>query len=431
MGSPAGLLPLLGAALLPAPWIAVWATGSDSNPELTSALTGLAILGAAFLLSWAAELLQLEVSQALALALLALIAVLPEYAVDAVFAFQAGRDPAVAQHGYAIANMTGANRLLIGVGWSSVVLLAWLRHGRRRVLLERSQALEMGILLAATVYALTIPFKGDLSLLDTAVLLGLFALYTWVTARLPSADPHLTGPAERVGALGRGPRRLVTVGLLLYAALAIFLAAEPFAHGLVETGQALGVDEFLLVQWLAPLASEAPEFVVALLFVWRGGAAAAMRTLVSSKVNQWTLLVATLPPVFGLGAGHLGGMPLVARQRDELWLTAAQSFFAIVLISKFELHRWEAVALLVPFLLQLGLPPGVGGINVHLAFTVGYVVVGALLLLDRRRRRAIRSWPACLRECVDAAPLSRATWEPLAPEVGPRSPGRRVGGDAA
>ena len=78
----------------------------------------------AFLLSWAAELLQIEVSQAFALALLALIAVLPEYAVDAVFAFQAGRDPLVAEQGYAVANMTGANRLLVSLGSSAVVLVA-------------------------------------------------------------------------------------------------------------------------------------------------------------------------------------------------------------------------------------------------------------------------------------------------------------------
>ena len=42
-------------------------------------------------------------------------------------------------------------------------------------------------------------------------------------------------------------------------------AAEPFAEGLVQTGETLGIDEFLLVQWLAPLASEAPEFLVAAL----------------------------------------------------------------------------------------------------------------------------------------------------------------------
>src|SRR4051794_30509087 len=106
------MLPLYGALVLPLPWIVLWAQGFHGAPLTIAACTGLAILGAAFLLSWGAELFQLEVSQAFALALLALIAVLPEYAVDAVFAFEAGRDPVVAQEGYAVANMTGANRLL-------------------------------------------------------------------------------------------------------------------------------------------------------------------------------------------------------------------------------------------------------------------------------------------------------------------------------
>jgi cation:H+ antiporter len=239
-----------------------------------------------------------------------------------------------------VANMIGANRLLIGVGWSSVMLLAWWRHGARRVELDRSQVLEMGTLLAATVYALVIPFKCELNLLDTLVLLGLFALYTWATARAPAEEPHLAGPAATMGLWSAGRRRAVTVGLFAFAAVAIFLAAEPFAHALVDTGKGPGIDEFLLVQWLAPLASEAPEFIVALLFVWRGQAAAGMRTLVSSKVNQWTLLIATLPVVFSFGAGGLGGMPLVARQQHELWLTAAQSLFALVLISEFAVERW-------------------------------------------------------------------------------------------
>ncbi len=41
---------------------------------------------AAFLLSWPAEVFQLDVSQGLALALPALIAILPGYVVDATFA---------------------------------------------------------------------------------------------------------------------------------------------------------------------------------------------------------------------------------------------------------------------------------------------------------------------------------------------------------
>jgi len=389
-----GLLPLAGAVLLCAPWLALSQSHSVGAPWLVAILTGAAILGAAFLLSWAAELIQVDVSQALALALLALIAVLPEYAVDAVFAFQAGRDPAVAEEGYAIANMTGANRLLIGLGWSSIVLVAWWRHRARSVRLDRAQVLELGILLVASVYALSIPLKGELNLLDTLVLVSLFGVYTWATARAPAEEPDLAGPAETLARLPTRSRRAVTLALFGFAALVIFLAAEPFAHGLVATGAALGIDEFVLVQWLAPLASEAPEFVVALLFVWRGHASAGMRTLISSKVNQWTLLIATLPLVFSLGAGALGGMPLVPRQQQELWLTAAQSLFAIVLIGDLEIQRWKAAALIVPFVAQLMLPPQIGPINTHVAFTVGYLSATLVLLLHPRWRAAIPAWVA-------------------------------------
>jgi cation:H+ antiporter len=105
-----------------------------------------------------------------------------------------------------------------------------------------------------------------------------------------------------------------------------------------------------------------------------------MRTLVSSKVNQWTLLIATLSIVFSLGAGSRGGMPLVSRQQHERWLTAAQSLFAVVLISEFAIERWEALALLVPFLAQLVPPPGYRrrGLDVRMASTALY---------------AIRRWP--------------------------------------
>ncbi len=252
----------------------------------------------------------------------------------------------------------------------------------------------------ATLYALVLPFKGELNLLDTGVLLALFAVYTWATTRLPAEEPELVGPAAVLGALPTGGRRLATGSLFAVAAYAIFISAEPFAHGLVETGREFGIDEFLLVQWLAPLASEAPEFIVALLFVWRGQATAGLRTLVSSKVNQWTLLIATLPIVFSLGAGDLGGMPLVPRQQHELWLTAAQSLFALVLIAGFVMRRWDAAALLVPFVAQLVLPPSLGGLDVRMTFTVGYLAVALLLLVDPRRRGAIRHWPADLRQVL-------------------------------
>ncbi len=134
-----------------------------SHP-IEALLYGLAIVGAAFMLSWGAEAAQLDVSAGLAIALLAFVAVLPEYAVDLVFAFKAGSavgayGPACRPPGgpgetpcsLALANMTGANRLLIGIGWSMVVFVAWYRSRRvgvrlTEVQLDRSHAVELAFL---------------------------------------------------------------------------------------------------------------------------------------------------------------------------------------------------------------------------------------------------------------------------------------------
>ena len=96
------------------------------------------------------------------------------------------------------------------------------------------------------------------------------------------------------------------------------------------------------MQWVAPLASEAPELIVAGLFAWRLNTSAGLGTLLSSKVNQWTLLVGSLPIVFAISAGHLTGLPLDSLQREELFLTAAQSVFAIAVLANRSMSVREA-----------------------------------------------------------------------------------------
>ncbi|HEX2037303.1 MAG TPA: sodium:calcium antiporter [Chloroflexota bacterium] len=406
-------------ASLALPWL-LFRTLVDfhhSPPALVALLTGVAILSAAFILSWAAEVFQLDVSQALALALLSLIAVLPEYAVDVVFAWRAAADPTQAP--YAVANMTGANRLLIGVGWSSVVLVAWWRARRRRsgapdaavvtsdgggtsVTLERSQALELGALALATLYSFFIPLKGGIGLLDAVVLGSLFAVYAWGTARAPAEHPELVGPAATVATLAPAARRVATVVMFLFAAFVIFASAEPFAEGLVNSGASLGVDEFLLVQWVAPFASESPEFLVALLFAWRGMAQAGLRTLVASKVNQWTLLIGSLGVAYSIALGAAQDLPLDARQTEELFLTSAQSLFALALIANFDLSVRESLFLLGTFLLQLVFP----GQEVRLAMAVAYMVMVVYLLASSRSRRdTLLQIPSMIRETITRPPV--------------------------
>ena len=94
-------------------------------------------------------------------------------------------------------------------------------------------------------------------------------------------------------------------------------------------GTELGIDRFLLVQWLAPLASEAPEFIIAIIFAARGKGTAAIATLISSKVNQWTLLIGSLPIAHLAGGGS--ALVLDPRQVEEVLLTATQTLMGVAI----------------------------------------------------------------------------------------------------
>lgn len=368
--------PLVLACLALVPGIALELGVYHVSPPVAALILGITIVGAAFLLSWAAEVIQLDISQGLALALLALIAILPEYIVDATFAWLAAKDPEYSH--YAIANMTGANRLLIGVAWPLVVVLVWLRTRKTRVSLEPAHGLELIALLLATIYAFVLPIKGTLSLFDCVILVGIFVVYVLRLARMPAEEPHLVGPAATIGALPARTRRLAVAGLGVLAAVAILLVAEPFAHALIETGTLIGVDEFLLVQWLAPLASEAPEFVVVSIFAWRGAAGAALGALVSSKVNQWTLLVAMLPLIYSIGLGHPGALPLDGRQQHEILLTAAQSLFAVLLLLDLRLSLIGAGFLFGMFATQFVFA------DIRVEMSIAYLVAGAIVIFISR-----------------------------------------------
>jgi cation:H+ antiporter len=404
-GTPRTAVSLALAVALTIPAIVLRVTDASVANGLAAVAFGLAIVGAAFVLSWAAEVAQLDISAGLAIAVLALIAVLPEYAVDMVLAWEGGN--AFEQYGaachppgasgedacsLALANMTGANRLLIGIGWSMVVFIAVYRSRTRgprltEVKLDRQHSVEVAFLGLATIYSLTLPLKSQITLVDTIVLVGIFAAYTWRISKAPAEVPHLVGPARWIGTFRVGRRRASVIAMFAFAAMVILLSAEHFADALKATGQELGISEFLLIQWIAPLASEAPELLVAGLYAWRLNTNAGLGTLVSSKVNQWTLLVGTLPIVFALAAGGLHGLPVDAHQREELFLTAAQSFFALAVLVTLSISLREAWMLFglfwAQFLIGGLVPESVAGIERILVGGV-YLVFGFVIFARQR-----------------------------------------------
>ena len=394
-------LPAIVTVSLGIPAIALRFSGADLSPEVSVLVFGGGILTAAFLLGAASEAAQHDIPAGLSLAVLAFVAVLPEYAVDLVFAWRAGTDPEQAQ--FAIANMTGGNRLLLGLGWTSVLFLYTLRSHQSVLVLPRTISLDVAVLGTATLIAFFIPLAGDLNMIFSVLLITLFVYYLHRLAQQPQGDPPEGGPAAMVTELPRRRRQIVVGLFFAYAAGVIVASAEPFADGLIELGESLGIDQFLLIQWLAPLASESPEFLAAGYLVWRGLASDGMTMLISSKVNQWTLLLASLPIAFAISGNTLSGLPLDSRQQGEIVLTAAQSCFGLFLILDRRLSRRAAVLLLGLFLGQFLVTDS----TVRWGFSAVYLVLSAGILV-----RDYRLIPGVLRDALRQGAIE--TTEPSA-----------------
>ena len=394
--------------------------GLHLDPALEALIFGVGIIGAAFLLSWAAEVAQMDVSASFAIAILALVAVMPEYMVEAVLAWDAGesyRQLQVAEGevpkamSLAAANVTGANRLLIGVGWSAVIIIFWLKQ-RSGFDMRGLLTLELPMLVVATLLTIIVAFTKMIPIWLAVVFIGVYIFYLWRSSTQESEEPDLLGAAAMIGSFRPVYRRLWVAGLFIYSAAIILIAAEPFVHGLRDTGASLGISEFLLIQWLAPLASESPEIIVAVLFSLRANPNGGLTTLISSQVNQLTLLVGSIVVVFSISSGQLLSFPLdyfeggfVERLRDpfglqssEFLLTAAASTFAILLISTRIIKLWHGLALLGIFaaymVILLAFPDIFGGKddveNVPLRLWASIIIFAlAALLVALNWRRVV------------------------------------------
>jgi cation:H+ antiporter len=377
---------------LAVPAILFRVTAFTPNPVLDMFVFGGAVVAASFLLAWAAEAAQKDIAGALAIAILALIAVLPEYAVDLYYAFVSGSDPSYEQ--FAAANMTGSNRLLLGFGWPLVVIVSLLVARRfvragsmppiaTKVLeLERSARVDVGFLALLAVVAFLIPAMGSIPMWFGFVLLAAFVVYLWRASKVEDDDEEeLVGMAGNIASMPRTGRRWTILALFVAAAAIVLMAAEPFADSLVQAGTSLGVDSYFLVQWLAPLATEAPEFIVAVLFALRGLGGAAIGTLIASKINQWSLLVGSLPIAHVLGGGTTGGLPLDGRQVEEFMLTASQTVLGVAIIIALRFHRWSAIALAALFAVQFFVTDTQG----RWILSIVHVVVAVVVFWIHRR----------------------------------------------
>ena len=319
------------------------------------------ILGSAFVVAWGAEAAQFYVSQGLALAMLAWLQTLPEFAVEAVIAWE--QDVPLMT-----ANFTGALRLLTGVGWPMIWIVFavsnWRRgdHRRRipRIELEEENAAEIIGLVPPLIYFGWIIYKGTLDLVDAGVLLALYIGYLVVLNRIPPKDHEgiedVSRVARAVVRLPKPQRVLSIAGLFVLGGLALYLTAHPFLESMRGLAVTLGISTFVFVQWVAPFLSEMPEKTSA--FYWarsKGKAPMALMNMASSNINQWTVLAAMIPIVYSMSIGTPTAVPLVGH-RTELVLTLLQSALGVVLLANFTFKAHEALGLFGLWLAQFLVP---------------------------------------------------------------------------
>lgn len=364
------------------PWAALW--------------TVPAILLASLLITWGAEAAQFFVAQGFALAILAWMQVLPEFAVEAVLAWRQ-------QTTLLIANLTGALRLLTGLAWPMIYATAAVVHRRRTghqlrsIELSSHHSVEVVGLFFPLVYAIVIWYKANLHLYDAFVLSAMYVAYLLLLAKLPPEEREGIEDLEiipRKIVLAPRPRRIFTISACFLAGgLLIYFTAEPFLGSLVAIAGAIGIPSFIVIQWLAPVISEFPEFASTFYFARQErNASTAIMNIASSNINQWTLLVAMLPVVFSLSRGEVSSFPLDDQQRLELLLTIGQSLLGMIFLVSMSIAWWEVFAMFLLFAAQFVLPAFFGGqtrVWIAAVFFSWTAAAGLLMVIRRRLPNAL------------------------------------------
>lgn len=405
------------------------AAGAATEASPAAALwTCPAVVLAAFVLSWAAEAAQFLMAQGLALAILAALQTMPEFAVEATIAHDAavrpvevvhvpGRPPQVTYNTEnVVANFTGANRLLVGLGLPLIyfthAFFARRRTGVRwsSIDFDRHHAVEVIGLLPGPLYAGLICFRGSLCVLDAVALAALYGLYLSVLNRLPPEPPEKIDEMDAIprAILRRSPPvRLLLLSTLFAAGGAIlYLAAHPFVDSMKALAIILGVPSLIMIQWVAPFLSEFPEKVSA--FNWARTVKKSplgVMNMVSSSIMEWTLLVALVPVAYAIGLGRMDrslDMLLFSEtQQMEVLLTIAQAFLCFFFLADMRLTWWEALGLLALWLVQMVLPHS--RLEVTIAYGVWVTIELGMFIARPRSLRAVPLFVEVWREVHGAA----------------------------
>src|SRR5262249_51742795 len=248
-------------------------------------------------------------------------------------------------------------------GWPMIYATAAIFYRRRRkrklrsIRLEDEHAVEVVFLLVCIGYFFIVWLKGTLSLLDTGILSVIYGVYLYFLNKIPPQEEEKAEDMDRIPRyiLGRSPRvrNAMIIGLFGGGGLILYFVAHPFLDSLKALAATLGLSSFVFVQWVAPFLSEFPEKVSAFNWARRVTTApVALMNMVSSNINQWTMLVAMLPIAYALALGGAATIAFDDHQRVEILLTICQSLLGALILANMRFAWWEAAVLFTLWFIQ-------------------------------------------------------------------------------
>ena len=320
------------------------------------------IIFAAFLIAWGAECSQFYVSQGLALAMLAWIQTLPEFAVEAVIAYQAGQNPDMMY--LVTANFIGSLRLFVGLGWPMVFFIGYFlskkHRGKKALELDNEHAITVVWFLPALFYMFIVYLKGTLTVFDGLILFVVYGVFLFWLSKMPPQE------IEKVEDLGGIPRRMMSwqprfrimgiMGCFILGILILIKCAHPFLDSMLSLALLLGISQFVFVQWVAPILSEFPEKTSAFYWAKSNRGSMGLLNFVSSCVNQWTLLIGMIPFIVAFIAKSWQPVVFDDFQKVEILLTLFQGLLGMMFLLRMEFRMHEAIGLFVLWLAQFIFP---------------------------------------------------------------------------
>ena len=271
------------------------------------------------------------------------------------------------------------------------------------------------------LYFVWIIVQGHARLVDAGVLIALYLAYLVLLNRLPPKDHEEVEDVALVaraviGAAAAAPQGSPSPGCSCSAALTLYFVAAPFLESMKGLAVALGVAPFVFVQWVAPFLSEFPEKTSA--FYWarsRGKAPMALMNMVSSNINQWTVLAAMIPIVYSISLGHPAASPSTSTSGWSSCSPCAEHARHVP-ADQPRLRGYEAVGLFVLWFAQFLFPGSHEVVTVLYVAWCGVEIVRHLLGGARAPRSGCSRSSSVTAACA-TAPDPESTRQPRRPRL--------------